>query len=447
MSARTLSDFIRALRASDVRVSTGEAIDAAGAMKLVGYEDRTRLKDTLGLVLAKSPEEKITHDHLFDLFFRRERFRQEMHPSDDEPEIEEDGDDTDPDIRKLMEHGNEAAISMALEKAGEEAEVTDIRFSTQVPFYVQKMMKAMGGDRLQEKLVGHLQAHTQADEAEASALMTARRDMMARAREHVEQQFEVFGSGATEQFREDILARKSLDQLTRRDLERMQALVEKVAKRLATKYSRRRRRRNSGRLDVRRTLRANAGFDGVPFNVSWKQKQRDRPKIIALCDVSGSVSQYVRFLLMLLYAFREMIPDIRSFAFSGRLEDVDETFESLGFESGMDKIIKTIGMSSTDYGQALSDLRVGYWDAIDRRSTIIMLGDGRSNYGDPRLDLFKDAAARAKRVIWLCPEPQALWGTGDSAIPRYRPHCTVLTEVASLKDLERAVDGVLAAYV
>ncbi|MEO1407047.1 MAG: VWA domain-containing protein, partial [Pseudomonadota bacterium] len=172
-----------------------------------------------------------------------------------------------------------------------------------------------------------------------------------------------------------------------------------------------------------------------------------RPKIIAICDVSGSVSQYVRFLLMLLYAFRETVPDIRTFAFSGRLEDVDKTFEEFGFEAGMERIIKTIGMSSTDYGQALSDLRVGHWDAIDRRSTIIMLGDGRSNYGDPRLDLFKEAAARAKRVIWLCPEPQSLWGTGDSAIPRYQPHCAVLEEVASLKDLERAVDGVLAAYI
>ncbi|MEM7661728.1 MAG: VWA domain-containing protein [Pseudomonadota bacterium] len=447
MSARTLSDFIRALRASDVRVSTGEAIDAAEAVKLIGYDNRTRLKDALGLALAKSPEEKTTHDHLFDLFFRRDRSSASPQSASENDKSDSDDQASEPDIQSLIEDRDETAIAMALERAGDEAELADIRFSTQVPFYVQKMLRAMGGDQLQEKLVGYLQAHTPADEAEARSLMDARREMMVRAREHVEQQFEVFGAGATEQFREDVLTRKSLDQLTRRDLERMQALVEKVAKRLATKYSRRRRRKNTGRLDVRRTLRANAGLDGVPFNVSWKQKHRDRPKIIAICDVSGSVSQYVRFLLMLLYAFRETVPDIRTFAFSGRLEDVDKTFEEFGFEAGMERIIKTIGMSSTDYGQALSDLRVGHWDAIDRRSTIIMLGDGRSNYGDPRLDLFKEAAARAKRVIWLCPEPQSLWGTGDSAIPRYKPHCAVLEEVASLKDLERAVDGVLAAYV
>ncbi|MEO1475318.1 MAG: VWA domain-containing protein [Pseudomonadota bacterium] len=444
MSARTLSDFIRALRAADVRVSTGEAIDAAEAMQLIGYEDRTRLRESLGIVLAKSAEEKDTHDRLFDLFFRRQKYEsQEREMAPDQPA---DPEEDTPDIQALIEAGDEAQIALALEQAGDEAELSDIRFSTQVPYYVQKMMKALGGDRLQEKLVGHLQAHTPEDEADARSLMEARRSMMARAREHVEQQFDVFGTGATEQFRDEILSEKPLDRLTRRDLERMQALVEKVAKRLATKYSRRRKRQNTGRLDVRRTLRANAGLDGVPFNVAWKQKDRDRPKIIAICDVSGSVSQYVRFLLMLLYAFRETVPDIRTFAFSGRLEDVDEIFETLGFEVGMERIVKTIGMSSTDYGQALSDLRVTNWDAIDRRSTIIMLGDGRSNYGDVRLDLFREMAARAKRVIWLCPEPQSLWGTGDSAIPRYRPHCNVLTEVASLKDLERAVDGVLAAY-
>lgn len=446
LSARTLSDFIRALRASDVRVSTGEAIDAAEAMRLVGYADRGRLKDTLRLALAKSPDEKLTYDHLFDLFFKRSGASQKTPEEKSEKTSSANDGDEEQDIRNLVESGDEAAIAIAIEKAGEEAELSDIRFSTQVPFYIQKMMKAMGGDRLQEKLVDHLQAHTSDDEAEARALMDARREMMSRAREHVEQQFEAFGTGATEQFREEILSRKALDQLTRRDLERMQALVEKVAKKLATKYSRRRRQKNTGRLDVRRTLRANAGFDGVPFNVSWKQKHRDQPKIIALCDVSGSVSQYVRFLLMLLFSFREAVPDIRTFAFSGRLEDVDETFQQLGFTAGMDRIVKTIGMSSTDYGQALSDLRVGHWGAIDRRSTIIMLGDGRSNYGDLRLDLFKEAAARAKRVIWLCPEPRSLWGTGDSGIPRYKPHCSVLAEVSSLKDLERTIDDVLSAY-
>jgi uncharacterized protein with von Willebrand factor type A (vWA) domain len=446
MSARILSDFIRALRASDVRVSTGEAIDAAGAMKLVGFEDRVLLRDTLGLVLAKSPDEKETHDHLFDLFFRREQRGVQSEDQASETADGETGAGNEPDMRNLSEQGDEAAIAMAMEQAAEEVGLSDIRFSTQVSYYAQKMLKALGGDALQRELVAQLQAHTPEGEAEAEALMAARADMLARSREHVERNFEVFGAGATEQFRDDYLSDKALDRVSRSDMARMRALIARIAKRLATKHSRKRRKRNVGVLDVRRTLRANAGFDGVPFDVAWKQKVRDRPKIMAVCDVSGSVSQYVRFLLMLLYAFQEEIPDISCYAFSGRLEDVSAQLESHDFEEAMDRIVKTIGMSSTDYGQALSDLKTDHFSKIDRRTTLIVLGDGRSNYGDGRLDIFREAAARAKRTIWLSPEQKPLWGTGDSLLLRYQPYCDVMTDVANLRDLERAVDDVLAAY-
>ena len=445
MSARTLSDFIRALRASDVRVSTGEAIDAAGAMKLVGFDDRTRLRDTLGIVLAKSPEEKETHDHLFDLFFKRER------PHGQTGERAEDDGGAAPardemDLQGLSESGDEAAIAMALERAAEEVGLGDIRFSTQTSYYAQKMLKAMGGDGLQQKLVEQLQAHTPEGEEAAKALMAARADMLARSREHVERSFEVFGVGATEQFRDDYLSDTALDRVTGQDMARMRSLIARIAKKLATKHSRKRRKRNVGVLDVRRTLRANAGFDGVPFDVAWKQKTKDRPKIMAICDVSGSVAQYVRFLLLLLYSFQEEIPDITSFAFSGRLQNVSEQLESHDFEEAMDRITKTIGMSSTDYGQSWSDLKTQHFNLIDRRTTLIILGDGRSNYGDGRLDIFREATARAKRTIWLTPEQKPLWGTGDSLLPRYQPYCDVMTPVANLRDLERAVDDVLAAY-
>ncbi|MEO9968388.1 MAG: VWA domain-containing protein [Hyphomonadaceae bacterium] len=444
MSARTLSDFIRALRASDVRVSTGEAIDAAGAMKLVGFDDRTLLRDTLSIVLAKSPEEKETHDHLFDLFFKRESAHSQS------TEREEDGSAAPPsdemDLQGLSESGDEAAIAMALERAAEEVGLGDIRFSTQTSYYAQQMLKAMGGDGLQKNLVEQLQAHTPEGDEAAKALMQARADMLARSREHVERNFDVFGAGATEQFRDDYLSDKALDQVTRQDMKRMRALIARIAKKLATKHSRKRRKRNVGVLDVRRTLRANAGFDGVPFDVAWKQKTKDRPKIMAICDVSGSVSQYVRFLLMLLYAFQEVIPDISSFAFSGRLEDVSHELETHDFEQAMDRIVKTIGMSSTDYGQSWSDLKTQHFNLIDRRTTLIIIGDGRSNYGDGRLDIFREATKRAKRTIWLSPEQKPLWGTGDSLLPRYQPYCDVMTHVSTVRDLERAVDDVLAAY-
>ena len=479
MSAeRTVTDFVRALRSADVAVSPAEAIDAVQTLKLVGYGDRQTLKDGLRPVLAKSRSESETYDRLFDLFFAARPATGEAASAgadkgEDEPQEAADGDgderapsenaDADaasepspssdgdsgsapPDLLDLARNPDPTALQMAIERAGREVGVQDIRFSTQTGYYAQQMMKAMGVDRLETRLLDRLQTRTPDAEAEANALMAARREMFQRARDHAEAQFDIYGAGRTERFREDVLADRRLSELDRNDLERMKALVTKMARRLAVKHSRRRRKRNRGVLDARRTLRANAGIGGVPFDLHWRQKRKDRPRIVVICDVSNSVARYVRFLLLLLHSLRDVVPDLEAYAFSSRLHDVGPWLDSDGFEAAMQRILRDAGMGSTDYGQALSDLKTRHWHQIDRRTTVIILGDGRSNHGDPRLDIFRELTARAKRSLWLCPEPRSLWGTGDSEMLRYRPHVDLTGQVATLRDLERAVDDVLLAY-
>ncbi|MEL7039970.1 MAG: VWA domain-containing protein [Pseudomonadota bacterium] len=445
MAEQVLTDFIRALRSADVRVSTGEAIDAAQAVKLIGYADRQRLLNTLRCVLAKSPAEKLAHDRLFELYFSRQALPQTPPPDETAPDETDPSEGTD-DMLDLLERGDETQIAVAMERAGQAAGLQDIRFSTQISYYAQQMMKALGVERLEGEMMQAFRARTEDGQAQAEALIEGRKQMFSRARQHAKQAFDTYGAGATLAFREDVLAETALTALDVRDLGRMQALVQKIAKRLAVKHSRRRRKKNRGQLDVRKTLRANAGLDGVPFDLAWKQKKRDRAKIVAVCDVSGSVARVVRFFLMLLYSLNEVVPEIESFAFSGRLEDVSDTLEGQDFASAMDKIINAIGMSSTDYGQSLSDLKMNHWGVLDRRTTLIVLGDGRSNYGDPRVDLFQEAAARVKRVIWLSPESESLWGSGDSELPRYRPYCHTMKHVTTIKDLERILDEALSRY-
>jgi len=449
MSAeRTITDFVRALRSADVPVSPAEAIDAARALHVLGYGDRQSMKTGLRGSLAKSEADVATFDRLFDLFFARREPQPSGDSGDAEPLPEGSGDnkaDT-PDLLDLAQSQDEAGITMAIERAGRDVGVQDIRFSTQTGYFAQQMMKAMGVERLESKLLDQLQARTDEANADAEALMQIRRDMMMRARAHAEQQFEIYGAGATQQFREDFLAEKSIGSLDLADLNRMKALVAKLARKLAVKHSRRRRKKNRGQLDVRRTIRSNAGLGGVPLALHWRQKRRDRPKFLVICDVSGSVARYVRFLLLLLHSLGEVVPDMKSYAFAARLKDVGDWLDADGFEAAMARIIKEISFGSTDYGQALSDLKVGHWSEIDKRTTIIILGDGRSNYGDPRLDLFREATTRAKRTVWLCPEPRAVWGSGDSEMLRYQPHCDTMVQVSNLKDLERAIDEALLAY-
>lgn len=451
---RQISNFIRALRSADVKVSTGEALDAARTVAMIGYGDRILLKDSLGCVLAKSEAEKDIHDRLFDLYFARSTSRSEASRNEAEDAEKEEsaeagaGEDGDPVERmvSLTEEGNEQALAAAVERAAETAGLNDIRFSTQTAYYAQQMVRAMGGEALQERLLEALQQSGAETDTEAQRLIDARRGLTMAARERAERAFELFGAGETEKFRDDVAATKRLTALEAHDMARMKLLIAKVAKRLAVKHSRRRKKTSRGILDVRRTMRANAGYDGVPFNVIWRQKKKDRPKIIAICDVSGSVAAYVRFLLLLLYSLKEVIPDLHAYAFSYRLGDVSGILENNEFDEAMKKILREFGLGSTSYGQALSDFSMNHETVIDRRSTILVLGDGRSNYGDPRLDLFSGFASRAKQVIWLNPEGPALWGTGDSVIPRYATHCKQMSHVAALRDLERAIDQILTSY-
>ena len=442
---RTITDFVRALRSADVNVSPAETIDAARTVDLVGYQDRGRLKISLRNVLAKSETEKLTYDRLFDLFFSRRRSENSSQSEGDDAQAE--GHEAPQDFMDLA-GGDESSIEIALEKAGQEVGLQDIRFSTQTSYFAQQMLKAMGVAKMEKDLLERLQEHTPEGDATAEDMMQARRKMTARAVEYAKRQFDVFGAGATQQFREDFLAEKRINEMDRSDLDRMKPLVEKLAKRLVTKHSRRKRQKNRGQIDIPRTLRANAGRDGIPFDVHWKQTRKDRPKLVLICDVSGSVAQYVRFLLLFLYCMRDVVPDLYTYAFSARLKDVGPYLDTSldGFDNAMQRILDDAGWGSTDYGQALSDLRVDFWNKIDRRTTIIVLGDGRSNHGDPRLDIFEDAAGRCKRIVWLNPEAKSLWGTGDSEMLRYQPHCSTVTTLSTLKQLERAIDDVLMHY-
>lgn len=443
-----LAGFLRALRAAGSRVSPGEAIDAARTIALVGVSDRSLLKDSLGAVLAKSADERETHDRVFDLFFRREATNAgSARDNDQPPPPRNDVTSSQAEaFQALAESGDEAALAAALERAAAAAGAENIRFATQASFYARRMLETLGVEAMEARLLERLRSGGADNEREAEAMIAARMRMQRAARRVIDERYAVYGRPATETFLDDVVARRAIDALTLRDIARLKVLVAKLAKRLRDRHARRRRRKDRGRLDVRRTLRASAATEGIPFRVVWKVKKLDRPKIVAICDVSGSVARSVRFLLMFLFALNEKIADLRTFAFSAHLIDVADLIEGQDFDAAFERILREVGGGSTDYGQALVDLSENFRDVIDRRTTVLILGDGRSNHANPRLDLFRAMAEQAKRVVWLSPEPKGQWGSGDSCLLEYRPHCAVMAHCATALDLERAIDDILSAY-
>jgi hypothetical protein len=307
-------------------------------------------------------------------------------------------------------------------------------------------MEEMGLDDLNALIdTGERQGGEPARRAEK--LTEARTQLREQVRDYVEKQLEIFTRNSGRQLREEILSRVRLTNVDRSDAKILRELVRKMAKRLTALHSRRKKVDRRGQLDVRRTIRANIEYEGLMFHTVWKRRKIDRPKVMAVCDVSGSVAQVARFLLMFLYSLQEVLPNVRSFVFSNRLGEVTDDFKVLEIDAAIMLALRDYGGGSTDYGRAMTDFEALAIDDIDHRTTVLILGDGRSNYGDPRADILKKIHARAKRVIWLNPETRSLWGTGDSEMKRLAPYCDKAVTCASVSDLERVVSDLLRSAV
>lgn len=440
---RTFTNFLKALRGADVRVSVAETLDAMEVADLIGWDDRAALKDALGFALAKTPEEKASFSDCFDAFFAFDSFRDDA--DDDDPPREADGEGLSELSRRLLED-DRAELAVAMQEAAAAVGVENIRFFTQRGLYVQRILNEMGVQAVDADIAalgGAGDGSGGVGTGTGQALKEARLHLFEEVRDHVERQLALQGAATSKELREDRLRRSRLGNLDRRDQEEMKKLVARIAKRLAAMHSRRRKLKNRGVLDVRRTMRRNYANDGILFELSWKRRKMDRPKVMAICDVSGSVAAVARFLLQFLYELHELLNEVRSFAFSGRLIETSAYFESRPVDDAVDAVMKEVGYMSTDYGESLSNFREGWLDKVDKRTTVIILGDGRSNFTDPRADILSEIHDRAKRVIWLNPEPPPLWNTGDSEMRRYRPYCDLVRQCSTLDHLERVVEDLL----
>jgi uncharacterized protein with von Willebrand factor type A (vWA) domain len=496
-----LTQFIGALRNADVRISTAETLDAMGAVELVGYSDRRLLKDSLALVLPKTLDEKAAFDTCFDQFFsfgdRLSRPPPGVAASDAEPSGDAAGQDGngqaggggDPQDRRtgnarptgspqqntavatderderataldsgemsaprsalgqLLVRGNQMEITIAINAAGRQVNVHEIEVFTQKGVYTRRIMDAMGHAGLQEEIARLAQSAAIPDRRRAVDL-THRRDWLReRVRDYVEHQFLLHADVTGRRLREDMLRDVRLSALEQRHHRMLHDLVLRMARRLVSEHSRRRKVFRRGQLHVPRTLRRNMKYDDAVFDLQWKSVKVDRPRVFAVCDVSGSVAAYARFMLMFLYSLEEVLPRVRSFAFSSDLGEVSELFARNTIDDGIAVALKQFGGGSTDYGQAFADFRRLCLEEIDRRATIIILGDARNNYGDARTDVLKEFYERSKRVIWLNPEPRTMWNTGDSEMRHYAPYCHQVEECSTLAHLERIVGRLLRAVV
>jgi len=439
-----LADFIHALRRSGVRISTAEAIDALYATNLIGYADRDILRNALAAALAKSSHEQIIFDNCFNFFFA----------FDSLPLVNLDGSITPAEadtqslsnLAQLILAGDRGGLAVAMQEAARAVDLAGMQFFTQKGSFIQKILNQVGFQELSRDLETLSAAEGDSSEG-VERLKRAKQELFEAVRRIVDRQFDLFAPALQQEAAVADLTTSRLSNLEERDYEKMQELVGKMVKRLKTVYSRRRKTARKGYLDFKRTLRQNIVEQGLLFDLRWKTKKIDSPRVVAICDVSRSVKNITRFFLLFLHTLDEAVGSIQTFVFCSNLLEVSRIFAEHPVQVAVGKIeaADRLGLSFglTDYGRALSEFKQAHLQRLSRKTTVFILGDARNNYDDPRADIVRLIRQKSRRVIWLNPESPAAWGSGDSAMLQYAPCCDLAVECSTLNHLQKIVRRLL----
>jgi uncharacterized protein with von Willebrand factor type A (vWA) domain len=262
-------------------------------------------------------------------------------------------------------------------------------------------------------------------------------------RKYVRQEREKRDMKSREEQRMNQLGDKSFYYLSDEEMEKMREAVSRLAQRLKNIITVRRKRMKKGRFDIKRTLRSNMVNGGVPFNLKFEKRKREKPQILILCDVSDSVRNASRFMLQFVYSLQDLYSRVRSFVFVADVGEVTESFRTNDVKEALDVALKgdIINVyAHSDFGRSFRNFVGDHIGAVNKRTTVIVLGDARNNYNLPHDWCLREIRQRAKRVIWLNPESRNTWGFGDSEMDRYAPHCDLVEECRNLNQLYRVID-------
>ncbi len=454
-----------ALRREGFAISTAQAIDAARACELVGFGDRAALRDAIAAVIVDRAADRGRFAASFDRFFApgaahagdlfgRLRDRgfsdEELSALRDlvEAAAERSGASGDAlALRALV--GAEGELDHLLRSAGVARALAPMTSALQAGFFAQRVMDQLGVPAVAGALgriraalreaLGDARGGALADAlaAELSSMRRRVREHVSAAQRRVEQPDEAGGG------RMDV----PFAALSEADVEEVRRAVRRLSERLVGAERVRRRRARRGRIDPHRTLRLSFRTGGVPFLPARRVRRRDRPRLVLLCDVSDSVRIASRFMLELALAAHELFDRTRSFVFVSELGEVTSLLEELTPAQAFARIHGGAVVSrahNSNYGRALRAFEARHGREVDRRTTIVILGDGRTNYLPDEAETVRRLRDRARALLWICPEGPGSWGAGDSAMLRYAAAATRVLVARTGRELEAAAREVVA---
>jgi hypothetical protein len=461
---RALDELLWVLRREGLAIATSQAIDAARVAALVGFEDKERLRDALAAVIVDQRRDRDVFRETFDRFFAHGR----AHSADLFGRLSERGfsEGELSALRELLDAiaqrssgdaaalaplmGSEHELDRVLRAAGIRRAIAPMSSALTAGYFAQRASEGVGipraasvARRLKSALIEAL------GDARGAALALALTEevdrLRRRVREHIDQALarrDSTSPTATGR-RED----RPFSALTNAELEEVRHAVRGLAERLRGAERVRSRRALRGRIDPARTIRRSLATGGVPFSPVRKRKRRDRPKLIVLCDVSDSVRAAALFLLEFAAMSQELFSGTRSFVFVSEVADTTRLFREMPIEQALGRVFGGHLVSlahNSNYARVLASFEDRFGDLVDKRTTVVVLGDGRTNFLGDGVDVVKRLRDKAKSLLWVCPEGRDGWGSGDSAMPRYAEAATKVIVARSARELEQAAREVVA---
>ncbi len=439
LAARLVS-FCEDLRSEGVAIGTSEILDAFEALDTVPWTQEDDFREALAATVAKSQEDRRVFELLFDRYFFRAAESEALGRGIGEERRYEGGERLDLDglresIRQAIAQGRDGEMRdlarLAIAAFGRRGEGSGV-----IGVDVQRIRRSLG-----------LQAQGRGAEGEEPAL---EREQINRFERHLRRELE----RALIERTEKLPPSRPLAELDRalptspaQDLAAVHRAVTQLKRRLATLGHEQRGRRRSAAVDVRRTMRASLETGGVPLRLKHRPKHPRRPEIYVLCDVSTSVTSASVFFLSVLHALHDSFRKLRSFVFIERISEVTDIFErERDFRTISERIGREGGVADvsgyTDYGRVWLEFLEQIVDDLGPRSTVIVLGDARTNGREPHAEVFARITERAGRTFWLNPEPRLYWNYGDSVMAAYERHCTAAFECWTTRHLEDFVNVV-----
>ena len=427
--------FVEALRSAGLSVSLAEGLDAISALEKVHWHDRETVRAAYAATLVKRQPQRVTFDAVFDLYYPR---LIGSGVAGEETVPVEGVADAGPELDRFRE-----ALAEALASADQQTQdgrtLQDLAVEAVARFgampgrgpglsswsaytSLQRVSPAELMDRLVQGLLDQGLDDEQAQRRAGQRIGDFTRLVEGDARRRIAEE-----KGA--QHVADVTVRPTIDRLDftaarRSDLEEMRREIYPLARRLAARLTKEQHARRRGPLDVRRTVRASIATGGVPLTTHHRPKRPHRTDLVVLCDVSGSVANFAQFTLMLVYALREAFSGVRAFTFVDDVVEVSDQFRpGADVVEVMESLAASISHAAlwgrTNYGRAFTTFVEQHPDAVGPKTSLLVLGDARSNYSDLALPVLADLAGRARHAWWLNPEHPRHWGTGDSAADRY----------------------------